>query len=72
MVFVFVIIGLIVMFRFNDENNELVSHGIENLKSMMLALSDQSNDSFDILVMNNNGKPEKISVFIEDDKIKVQ
>ena len=49
-----------------------LSHGIENLKSMMLALSDQSNDSFDILVMNNNGKPEKISVFIEDDKIKVQ
>lgn len=32
LVFVFVIIGLIVMFRFNDENNELVSHGIENFK----------------------------------------
>lgn len=32
LVFVFVIIGLIVMFKFNDENNELVSHGIENFK----------------------------------------
>lgn len=48
-----------------------LSHGIENLKSILLGEAETDEDRFDMLVMNNNGYDPK-SIVIENGMIELQ